>query len=116
MWTPNAEGDCETCAFHGKPHFGWCSWKYLDNEPEEPSVLGAGGGPPVIPPEVSVASALADADKALAVLFTMLQKAAPQGAVVADEVRANVRRAQKDFRVLVQELIRLRSRPISTAK
>jgi hypothetical protein len=64
------------------------------------------------PREVSVACALADADKALAVLFTMLQKVAPQGAVVADEVRANVRRAQKDFRGLVEELIRCRSRPI----
>lgn len=66
-----------------------------------------------VPLEVSVASALNDADKALAVLFTMLKKAAPAGAEVADEIRANVRRAQKDFRVLAQELIRSRSRPIA---
>lgn len=42
------KGDCPTCAAHGKPHFGWCSWKYLDNEP---SVLGAGCGPAPMPIE-----------------------------------------------------------------
>ena len=63
-----------------------------------------------LPLEVSIACALNDADKALAVLFTMLQKAAPAGAEVADEVRANVRRAQKDFGVLVRELIRRRTK------
>jgi hypothetical protein len=56
---------------------------------------------PPMPPEVSISCALSDADKALAVLFTMLQKAAPQGAMVADEVRANVKRAQKDLKALV---------------
>jgi hypothetical protein len=56
---------------------------------------------PVIPMEVRIASALNDADKALAVLFTMLQKAAPQGAMVADEIRGNVRRAQFDLKALV---------------
>jgi hypothetical protein len=57
---------------------------------------------PPIPIEVSIACALSDADKALAVLFTMLQKAAPQGAVVADEVRASVKRAQKDLTTMVR--------------
>ena len=56
-----------------------------------------------IPPEVSIAVALSDAEKALSVLFTMLRKVAPQGAEVADEVRAHVRRAQKDFKQLVSE-------------
>jgi hypothetical protein len=54
-----------------------------------------------IPPEVSIASALNDAEKALAVLFTMLKKAAPQGAMVADEIRANVIAAQKQLKTLV---------------
>jgi hypothetical protein len=56
---------------------------------------------PPVAPEVSIACALNDADKALAVLFTMLQKAAPQGAMVADEVRGSVKRAQKDLKALV---------------
>jgi hypothetical protein len=52
--TPNADGDCPTCAAEGKPHFGWCSWKYLDNEP---SVLGAGDGPAPMPTEEEMRSA-----------------------------------------------------------
>jgi hypothetical protein len=57
---------------------------------------------PAPPLEVSIACALNDADKALAVLFTMLQKAAPQGASVADEIRGNVRHAQFCLKRLVK--------------
>lgn len=29
------KGDCPTCAEHGKPHFGYCCWKYPERSAEE---------------------------------------------------------------------------------
>jgi len=30
-----SDGNCPTCAAEGKPHFGWCGWKYQDSSAEE---------------------------------------------------------------------------------
>jgi len=49
-----------------------------------------------------IATVLEDADKACAVLFTMLTKERfMQGAAVADEIRANVKTARKQLAHLI---------------